>query len=173
MALPTSTLVVVALVPLIAWRLYSRVRRLVGRQRSRAWRHWLAVVLFPLLAAMLALAAVRNPVALGMLAGGLVVGTGLGLWGLRLTRFERTPQGWFYTPNAHIGIALSVLVIARIGWRLFEMQSGALRAAGPDFARSPLTLAIFGMLAGYYTTYALGLLRWRRSTAANEERELG
>lgn len=173
MALPTSTLVVVVLVPLIAWRLYSRVRRLVGRQRSRAWRHWLAVVLFPLLAAMLALAAVRSPLALGTLAGGVAIGAALGAWGLRLTRFERTTQGWFYTPNAHIGIALSVLVIARVGWRLFEMQSGALAGAGPDFARSPLTLAIFGMLAGYYTTYATGLLRWRRSPSETEEREPG
>ena len=173
MALPTSTLVVVVLVPLIAWRLYSRVRRLVGRQRSRAWRHWLAVVLFPLLAAMLALAALRNPFALATLAAGFAIGVGLGLWGLRLTRFERTPQGWFYTPNAHIGIALSVLVIARVAWRLFEMQSGALRAAGPDFARSPLTLAIFGMLAGYYTTYALGILRWRHSPSETDGRELG
>lgn len=172
MALPTSTLVVVALVPLIAWRLYSRVRRLVGRQRSRAWRHWLAVVLFPLLAAMLAIAAVPSPLALGTLAGGLAIGAGLGILGLRLTRFERTPEGWFYTPNAHIGIALSVLVIARVGWRLFEMQSGALRAAGPDFARSPLTMAIFGMLAGYYATYALGLLRWRHSSPETADREL-
>jgi hypothetical protein len=171
MALPPSTLVFAALIPLIAWRLYSRVRRLIGRQRSRAWRHWVAVVLFPLLAAMLALAAAHSPLALGVLVGGLVAGAALGLWGLRLTRFERTAEGFFYTPSAHIGIALSVLVVARVGWRLFEMQSGALHAGGPDFARSPLTLAIFGMLAGYYAIYAAGLLRWRRS--ADEECSVG
>ncbi len=27
--------------------------------------------------------------------------------------------------------------------------------------RSPLTLAVFGLIAGYYMTYALGLVRWR------------
>lgn len=171
MALPTTTVVFAALIPLIAWRLYSRIRRLVGRQRSRAWRHWAAVVLFPLLAALLALGAARSPVALGTLAGALAVGVGLGVWGLRLTRFERTPEGLFYTPNAHIGIALSVILVARIAWRLFQMQAlqahpGALGAGGPEFARSPLTLAVFGMLAGYYATYAVGLLRWRRSGGA-------
>jgi hypothetical protein len=31
-----------------------------------------------------------------------------------------------------------------------------------DFVRCPLTVAIFGTLAGYYVTYAIGLLRWRR-----------
>jgi hypothetical protein len=36
-----------------------------------------------------------------------------------------------------------------------------------DFTRSPLTLLIFGVLAGYYMTYAVGLLRWRKRTAAN------
>lgn len=31
----TQSLVAIALVPLIAWRMYSRIRRLVGRQRWR------------------------------------------------------------------------------------------------------------------------------------------
>jgi hypothetical protein len=30
-----------------------------------------------------------------------------------------------------------------------------------DFARSLLTLAVFGLLAGYYIRYAIGLVRWR------------
>jgi hypothetical protein len=38
--------------------------------------------------------------------------------------------------------------------------------SNPDFARSPLTLLVFGMLAAYYTTYAAGVLRWRHSLAA-------
>jgi hypothetical protein len=32
--------------------------------------------------------------------------------------------------------------------------------------QSPLTLAIFGLLAGYNTAYAIGLLRWRRGVIA-------
>ena len=164
MAVPTTTLVFAALVPLIAWRLYSRVRRLIGRQRSRAWRHWAAALVFPLLAALLALGALGRPLALGMLAGGLALGAGLGLWGLRLTRFERTAEGFFYTPSAHIGIALSLLLAARIAWRLFEVRGGVSAAGGPDFARSPLTLAVFGTLAGYYASYAMGLIRWRSAS---------
>jgi len=31
---------------------------------------------------------------------------------------------------------------------------------------SPLTMAIFGTLAGYYVSYAIGLLRWRAQVAA-------
>ena len=45
----------------------------------------------------------------------------------------------------------------------------AMEAEAPsseDFARSPLTLAIFGTLAGYYVAYAIGLIRWARRVAA-------
>jgi hypothetical protein len=159
----TPQLVFYALIPLIAWRLYSRIRRMVGRQRSRPWRHWLAIVLWPLLAVVLAMGALAHPTAEGALAAGLATGIGLGIWGLRLTRFERTEQGWFYTPSAHIGIAVSLLFVARIAWRLVELQSGGFARGDPDFARSPLTLLVFGVLAAYYATYAAGLLRWRHS----------
>lgn len=160
----SSTAVLVVLVPLVGWRMYSRVRRLVGRQRSRAWRHWTAAILFPLLVALFAIASIANPLAVGALGGGCAAGIALGLWGLRLTRFERTAEGWFYTPNAHIGIALSILLVARIGWRIFEMQMYGTPPRGAQFATSPLTLLVFGTLAGYYATYAIGVLRWRRST---------
>ncbi len=159
-----QTVVVIAVIPLVAWRMYSRVRRLVGRQRSRAGRHWTAVVLFPLLLVMLGLTTAAHEAALAALAGGVAVGGALGIAGLRLTRFERTPEGWFYTPNAHIGIALSVLLVARIAWRVVEVQLHGAAPGGAQFASSPLTLAVFGMLAGYYTLYAAGLLRWRHSS---------
>ncbi len=159
---PTSV-VVIAAIPLLAWRMFSRVRRLVGRQRSRLWRHWSAVVLFPLLLVLLARAAAANGVALAALAGGIAAGAALGILGLRLTRFERTPEGWFYTPNAHIGIALSVLLAARIAWRLVEVQLHGAAPLGARFAASPLTLAILGVLAAYYAAYAAGVLRWRHT----------
>lgn len=95
---------------------------------------------------------------------GVALGTGLGVYGLRLTKFEQTPRGLFYTPNAHLGVALSLLFVGRIAYRAAQLyfSSGSLLVGRPtDFARSPLTLLIFGVLAGYYVTYAVGLLRWR------------
>jgi hypothetical protein len=32
-----------------------------------------------------------------------------------------------------------------------------------EFAQSPLTLFVFGLLAGYYISYAVGLALWRSS----------
>jgi hypothetical protein len=158
----TPSIVLLALVPLIAWRLYSRVRRMIGRQRLSRIRPWIPVCLIPLLVLLLAFVSREHPIALAALAGGLAAGGVLALYGLRLTRFERTAQGLFYTPNAYLGVALSLLLVGRVLYRLIQVYSGdALTAASSDFVRSPATLAIFGTLAGYYVAYAIGLLRWR------------
>jgi hypothetical protein len=164
----TLSVVIIVMVPLIAWRIYSRVRRNVGRQKSRAWRHWVGAVFFPLLLLLLAVTAMARPLSEAALAAGIVAGAALGFWGLRLTRFERTAEGFFYTPNAYLGIALSLLLIARVLYRLGElymMQGTASAAQAQDFTRSPLTLLIIGLVAGYYATFAVGLLRWRRRSA--------
>jgi hypothetical protein len=160
-----SVVLAVGLALLIAWRLYRRTRKLIGRQRSTQWRHVVSVILLPLLLAMLALgAAFASREALLALAGGIAIGVGLAIWGLRLTRFERTESGWFYTPNARIGIALTVVLLGRIAWRLVELArlyGTPLRAAPQDAMRSPLTLLIVATLLAYYAAYAAGLLRWR------------
>jgi hypothetical protein len=164
----TLSVVIIVMVPLIAWRIYSRVRRNVGRQKSRAWRHWAGAVLFPLLLLLLAVTAMARPLSEAALAAGIVAGAALGFWGLRLTRFERTAEGFFYTPNAYLGIALSLLLIARVLYRLgalYMMRGTASAAQAQDFTRSPLTLLIIGLVAGYYATFAIGLLRWRRRSA--------
>lgn len=161
-SVPMLALLIV--LPLIAWRLYARFRRLVGRQRASAVRPWVTLTLFPVLAVFLGYAARSSPTALIALAAALIVGAVLGRYGLAKTQFEAGPEGRYYTPHAPLGIALFVLLAGRVAYRLVELTtlSPAL-ARGADFARSPATLAIFGLIAGYYVVYALGLLRWRRA----------
>jgi hypothetical protein len=159
----------------VAWRMLWRVRRMIGRQRLSSVRPWLSAVLFPLLVLLLLPLAVVRPLAtIGLLAG-CGVGLGLALYGLRLTRFETTPQGLFYTPNAYLGAALFVLLVARLGWRYAQPYATSAPAAGAspaDFARSPLSLLVFGMLAGYYATYSIGLLRWKARAAGRAAADL-
>jgi hypothetical protein len=161
----SSSLIWLAVIALVLWRMYSRIRRLVGRQRSVLRRHVATLIVFPLLLVMLALSALRHPLSLTALAGGLLAGIALAWWGLQLTRYETTAEGYFYTPNAHIGIALSLLFIGRILYRVVQIGAfsapDAAQFSGQDFSRSPLTLLCFGTLAGYYVAYAIGILRWR------------
>jgi membrane protein CcdC involved in cytochrome C biogenesis len=159
----THILVTILFVALIAWRMHARVRRLIGRQKLAPARPWINVVLFPVLVALLALGSRLHPLAAGALVAGAALGIALGVIGLRRTRFEVTAEGLYYTPSAHLGIALSVLLVARILWRFLSVGfpvPGSAPPPPPGSTLTPLTLALLGTLAGYYFTYAVGLLRW-------------
>lgn len=153
---------------LIAWRMHARIRRMVGRQKFSNVRPWFTVVLFPLILASMVPASLGNQANLEALVGGALAGIVLGVFGLRLTKFEQTPEGLFYTPNAHLGIALSVILICRVGYRLVTSSmygvTGTAGAMPGTVALTPLTLVIFATLAGYYVTYAIGLLRWHHNS---------
>jgi hypothetical protein len=170
MQLPgANVLPFLVLIPLVAWRMYARIRRNIGRQTFSKVRPWITIGIFPLLIVLLSIAAYSHHRAalFAAMAGGIAGGIVLGVHGLRHTKFEVTPQGMFYTPNAHIGIALSVLFIGRLVYRMFVLYSmDPYAPQNPaDIAASPLTLGIFGLLAGYYVTYAIGLVRWRLRVA--------
>ena len=175
LAHPATLLLPAGVAALVVWRVYSRVKRMVGRQRLSKVRPWMTVIFFPVIVSLLFLGALigHSESAFG-LAGGVIFGCALGWYGLRLTKFEVTPEGMFYTPNAHLGIALSLLFIGRLAYRAVQLYavSGSLVAADPNaFARSPITMVIFGTLAGYYVAYAIGLLRWKFRVAKSGSAE--
>jgi hypothetical protein len=161
---------VLVLAPLIAWRAYSRIRRNIGRQKLGKWRPWITVTIFPVIAVLIAMTAFAQPAHLAAMLGGMAAGIVLGVFGTAHTRFENTPEGIFYTPHAHIGIAVSALFIGRVVWRMFELYSmdAGVQPHPGDFASSPVTLSIFGLLAGYYVTYAVGLIRYRHRVARGD-----
>ncbi len=158
-----STLAVIGLLPLLVWRVYIRFRRMVGRQRLSQRRPWITLGIFSTVIVLLAFFGRTHLDRLWWLGAGMTAGLMLAAYGLRITRFEPTPQGLFYTPNAYLGIAMSLLFLGRMTYRLVEVYALSTSASHqpPDFMRSPLTLAVFGLIAGYYMTYALGLVRWR------------
>ena len=157
----THALTTAAIIALIAWRLYARIRRNIGRQQFRPARPWITLSIFPLLLVLLGFATVTRPLSEGSLWAGVAAGVALGVLGHRLTRFEVTPEGYFYTPSAHLGVALSTLFVCRIAYRFIVTGfpgTGSTPPTGQSL--TPLTLVLLGTLAGYYCTYAVGLLRW-------------
>jgi hypothetical protein len=158
----TTTLTLVALIPLLVWRVVARVRRQIGRQRLSRVRPWITLTVFPLLLLWLGTAAATaGPGRLAWLLAGMVVGAALGRIGWRRTRLEVTPRGLYYTPNLHLGIVVSLLFVGRVVYRLAELY-GTPADAVPAFASSRSTLAVFGLLAAYYVVFAIGLVGWRR-----------
>lgn len=174
----TATLTVVALLPLVGWSVYRRVKRLVGRQRMGRIRPWVTLVMFPLVLAMLAATAFipphPQPQRLGWLAAALALGGAVAVWGLKRTRFEAVGEGLFYTPDSRIGITISAVFIARIAWRLADLAiHGPPPPQDTSFALSPFTLGPVGLLSGYFMVYAAGLIleRWRMLRAQRQERQ--
>jgi glucose uptake protein GlcU len=155
--MPTSLLPLI--IPFVAWGIYRRVRRHVGRQPLQHKRLVLRIVIYALLSLVIAAANVALPRVLAGFVGGLVLGIGLGLVGLSLTRFETTPQGAFYTPNPYMGAALSVLLVTRLVYRIIVLtQTVNTIRHPPAFGQSALTLFLLGLFAGYYMAYYAGVL---------------
>ncbi len=114
---------------------------------------------FSLFLGVFSLLTVGRLAVIGGLAGGLALGVPLGLYGLHLTRFETTPEGRFYTPNPYMGVGLSMLLAGRVAYRLLVFSSASGQGtAQPQLMHSPLTLFIYGLLAGYYMAYFTGVL---------------
>ena len=159
----TSAQVLPALIiPFIGWRIYTRVRRNIGRQpfHVRRWRG--AIIIFSLITALLGLMASRSLPALGGLGGGVLLGTALAVVAFKLTKFESSAEGNFYTPNIVIGLGVTLLFLGRIAYRIITVlgMSPVERAAsaGASYYQNPLTLLTFGVTAGFYIAYNASLL---------------
>jgi MFS family permease len=140
-----------------AWRIFRRLRRNIGRQPLRPRRIITSLVIFSVLSVGLFVVFLQFPRVLLGLGGGLLTGALLGLLGLRLTKFETTEQGHFYTPNTFIGVSLTLLFFGRLIYRFWDFNSGMAQPHGPPRFQSPLTFLLFGLIAGYYIVYYLGL----------------
>lgn len=163
------SLVPTGVVPLLvfgylAWRIVVRVRRNVGRQKFQRKRLIARIIIYSLMSIGLAALALLRPKVLGGLAGGLVAGIPLALMALRLTRFETTAEGRFFTPNPLFGIGVSLLFVGRLIYRGVVLYMSAQEMSAqhlhkpPMVLQSPLTLFLFGILAGYYIAYYSGIL---------------
>ena len=142
---------------LVAWGIYRRLRRNIGRQKLRPVRITISIVIFSVASALLLFLSLGIPKLMLGIGGGLALGLPLGFVGLRLTRFETTEEGHFYTPNTKIGVALSLLFLGRLAYRFWALRSTNGAPHTPPPFQSALTYFLFGLIAGYYIVYYLGL----------------
>jgi hypothetical protein len=172
---PTTILLLFS--PLIIWRIYSRLRRAVGRQKLTRIRPWLTVSIIPLSLGTIGAFAIMfgDPWASISLVAGIFSGLGLAFYGLHMTKFEKTENGYYFTPNTYLGAFLSLILIGRVGYRLLQIieSDGGLDSAPPNVFQSPLTLAIVGLVMGYYLAYMIGILIWRFRFDSSEPENAG
>src|SRR5580658_5084480 len=123
MTMNPNSIVPVVVVSLLAFRMYGRVRRNIGRQPMQQKRMIARIIIFAVVTCLLSVISFLYPRLFLGLGGGLALGALLAFVGLRLTQFEATPEGHFYTPNPYIGVALSILFVGRILYRLFLIST--------------------------------------------------
>ena len=175
---------------LIVFAIYRRLRRSFGRQLLRPGRMTLRMVLLAAVGCALLPMALRSAQYLWAELAGAALGIGLGLWGAERTRFMTYDGRLHYVPHTYTGIAISLLFLGRLAFRGVQVYAGVQAphaadaggayvadAANPSLAfaptsmvRSPLTVGIFFVLAGYYLWY-YGSVLWKSKHLKAEDIE--
>lgn len=160
-----------AFVLLIGWRLYRRYKSHVGPQKVQPLRMSFRVGLFSLFAVLI----LASPI--GMLARELALlamafGAMLGWISLSQTHFETREGRRWYTPNIYIGMAVTAVLAARVLYRVVtlypQIQAGTLPHGSPFGGQQSIpTVAVFGLVIGYYAVYYGGVL-WRSRQPAQD-----
>jgi hypothetical protein len=158
-----TTLALIALVPLLIWRVYSRLKNQMARQRSILSRHYTGLFVFSVMLLIPASELLDRPFQLAALAAGTIAGIALGNYGLRRTRFEETPEGYFFTVPQRMGVLVAMLLVARVVYLGLEiyMNQGSSQP-NPRFTDSPVTMVCLGITAAYFATFSAALMRWRK-----------
>lgn len=161
-SLTLGTVALLILGPLLVWRIYSRVNKLMVRQQSIMARHWTgALVFLAMILVTLSEVVGANPMLMGSWAAGTGFGIGWALFAFKRTRLEITPEGYFYTPFKPLGLLFAMLFAARVLYLLLEVYANQGTMPLQRLTDSPLTVLAITLMAGYFGTISAGLLRWR------------
>jgi hypothetical protein len=152
-----KTVVYLAIAAFVAWRVYSRMKRNIGRQPLRPRRTAFRLVMIGIAIVVLAVVLHPFPRALAGFGGGLLIGAILGFVGLRLTKFDTTEQGHFYTPDTRMGVGISLILTGRVIYRFIVPPDFTLIPGHPPPQFSPLTFFLAGITLGYFLVYLIGL----------------
>ncbi len=174
---------------LVVFAIYRRFRRNFGRQPLRPARMTVRIVLLAVVLCLLLPTALRSAQFLAAQLLGAALGVGLGVWGAQRTRFLTRGGRLHYVPHTYTGIAVSLLFLGRLAFRVVQVYSSAhaAHAAGAAFAgaqaadpsqtmapasmvKSPLTVGVYFVLAGYYLYYYSWML-WKSKHLKPEDIE--
>jgi hypothetical protein len=169
-----------AIAVLAVLAIYRRFRRSFGRQRLRPIRMWIRIGILTALGCSLLPAAFKSGEFLLAEVAGLMVGIAMGVWGARRTRYRTYDGELHYVPHTYTGVAVSLLFIGRLVYRIAELYSmrpvsGAMAHtegfAPPAMVRTPTTVGLLFLLIGYYVCY-YSMVLWKSKRISPEELEV-
>jgi len=155
---------------LVAYRLFSRARRLFAWQTLNTRRLATVSAIMAAAGAYFFSQGASHTASLVSNTLGIAAGLALAVYGASRTRYERRDGEWTYKPNEWIGGAVTVLFAGRIVYRLYQMaESGFFRDGAPSssaalpFVSGSWSSGLLLLMLSYYFFYYLLLLR--RTTA--------
>jgi hypothetical protein len=160
--------------------IYRRLRRSFGQQPLRPVRMSVRIILLLVIGCVLLPAALRSAAFMSAVLIGTLAGVALAMWGVARTRFLRVSNQLYYVPHTYTGIAVSLLFLGRLVYRLVQVYGNmhAPHPAGADAAnqafaptsmvQSPLTVGLFFVLMGYYVCY-YSMVLWKSKRVVAEE----
>jgi hypothetical protein len=161
---------------LFVFLIYRRFRRNFGQQPLRPIRMQIRIGVLIVVGGLLLPTAFRSAAFLSAMLVGMAVGVALAIWGGSRTRYLRISNQLYYVPHTYTGVAVSLLFVGRLVYRLIQIYSNAhvarsvaAEASNQAFVpsgmlSSPLTLGLFFVLMGYYVCYySIVLLKSKRA----------
>jgi hypothetical protein len=176
------------LAALVVFVIYRRFRRNFGRQVLSPGRMTYRMVILAVVGCLLLPTALRSGQYLAAMLLGAPIGVGLAMWGAERTRFVTYDGRLHYVPHTYTGIAVSLLFLGRLVFRVAQAYSGAHASSGAiapaanaadpsqpfaaaSMVKSPLTVAILFVLIGYYVCY-YSLVLWKSKHLKPEDIEV-
>jgi hypothetical protein len=106
----------------VVFMVYRRLRRSFGRQLLSKKRMGIRIAVLALIGcAVAATVAFKSMAFFGAMILGIAAGVALGLWGANRTRFEKVGGVLNYVPHTYTGIAVSLLFLGRLAYRLVAL----------------------------------------------------
>ena len=106
---------------------------------------------------------------------GMGCGGTLGLLGLAMTRWEKYPEGLFYTPSRWLALIVTLAIAARIAYGWWHATHSGRSPSAPGVhhwlvsaSGTQFSLAVAAGLIGYYLVYSIGV---RLQVTRHEERQ--
>jgi hypothetical protein len=142
------------LAALLIFIVYRRFRRSFGQQPLLPLRMQMRILLLLIVGCLLLPAAMRSTSFLLAILAGVAAGVALAFWGAAHTRIVRDGDRQYYVPHTYTGVAVSLLFIGRLGYRLVQVYGSPDQGfTAATMLRSPMTIGLYFVLMGYYVCY--------------------
>lgn len=162
----------IVIVLLVLFSIYRRAKRTIGFQRFVKGRMITRLTLFGVVGGILLVAGYVKPVGYIFDVIGIVAGGIMAYYAARTTSFEWRKDAWYYRAHPWIGVVLLVLLVLRIGYRLYQdytlLGNGVANGASANnaqlaaYAQDPSTTIILFVIITYYIAYYIFLIRRER-----------